>query len=298
MALAVTVAGRDGPRTLLESKGPGSGKRSIKRRCCHRVLSGYDLQRLWAYGLGPILCLVLLAGHIFLATRGTSSSSTSNYVAALSNSSFDDFVANNSDGALVNFYNTVCTHCHKFAPEFEAAAAGFEGNLFFASVNVDAEPELAVRYNVRRYPTVLWFRNGESVQELPPRTRTADKISEFVAWVRQPALIEFATRADLEDAVPTFRETLQSSLPPVICGFAGIDGSRAALEHAAEHLRGKTVFVFIVEAQEEGPFLRSFSHLEADDRTYEGPVSPDAVLQWVKSLLPHRDKDQDASMSD
>ena len=47
----------------------------------------------------------------------------------------------------------------------EGAVAGRDGKVLLAKVDVDAEPELAERYDVRGIPAVKAFRRGQVVRE-------------------------------------------------------------------------------------------------------------------------------------
>ena len=45
----------------------------------------------------------------------------------------------------------------------EELAGEFEGKVKFGKVNVDEQPELAMRYGVQSIPTLILFRGGEPV---------------------------------------------------------------------------------------------------------------------------------------
>jgi len=278
--MAKQVGGTD-PRTAANKNGAEEPKK-------------WGLQRLWVFFVGPVLIVAMGAGHFHLARREAAPSP----VTELTDDTFVKFIAKSPDGVLVDFYSPDCGHCQKLVPEFEASALEHSDSVPFATVNAEESVGLAKLYGIQRYPTVLFIQNAESVQELPPRSRTADKIKEFLAWVRQPALIEFESRAELEEAVPTFRETLSDALPPVIAGFAGKPGVRDAFERAATHFRGKTVFLWITEAKDEGPILASYSQTVEEDRTYDGPVSKEAVYDWVKEFIDKKDKEKEAARAE
>lgn len=60
---------------------------------------------------------------------------------------------------LLDFWATWCGPCQMIAPILEEIAEENE-HLILAKVNVDEEPELAIRYGISSIPTVLVFENG------------------------------------------------------------------------------------------------------------------------------------------
>lgn len=75
--------------------------------------------------------------------------------------SFDQALAESEGEALVvDFFATWCGPCRGMAPNINALAA--EGARI-AVVDVDANPDLAQRYQVEMLPTLLVFRDGEII---------------------------------------------------------------------------------------------------------------------------------------
>eukprot|EP00927_Polykrikos_kofoidii_P076427 TRINITY_DN73531_c0_g1_i1.p1 TRINITY_DN73531_c0_g1~~TRINITY_DN73531_c0_g1_i1.p1 ORF type:complete len:274 (-),score=46.87 TRINITY_DN73531_c0_g1_i1:60-881(-) len=212
-----------------------------------------------------------------------------------------DFLKANDNGALVYFYLPNCSHCEQLALELEQAVhqtQELEGEsaVAFGSVNADAEPEAARRFGLSQYPAVLWIRNGEIVNELEPTSRSVDKIIDFIHLVQQPAVIDFETHAEFEEAVPKFRETLQHRKSAVFAGFAGFSDVYDALNHAAHVFRGKAVFIYVREVGEtDGVALRSITHsAESDDAYTQMPVQRESVKMWVERVM--RGLKQEASL--
>ena len=67
---------------------------------------------------------------------------------------------------LVDFWAPWCGPCRAIAPAVEALAAKFQGRLKVTKVNVDENPLLATKYNVRGIPTLGFFRGGELVDQV------------------------------------------------------------------------------------------------------------------------------------
>ena len=67
---------------------------------------------------------------------------------------------------LADFWATWCAPCRRIAPILEDLAAEYEGRLKVAKVDVDADPTLADRYNVRSIPTLAVFKDGVLVERM------------------------------------------------------------------------------------------------------------------------------------
>jgi thioredoxin 1 len=62
---------------------------------------------------------------------------------------------------LVDFGAEWCGPCVAVAPVIRALALEYADRLTVATVDVDAEPQLAARYGVRSLPTVLLLEEGQ-----------------------------------------------------------------------------------------------------------------------------------------
>lgn len=61
---------------------------------------------------------------------------------------------------LVDFWAAWCGPCRMVAPVIEKVAQSVAGRAVVAKVDVDAQPQLAARYNIQSIPTVILFKNG------------------------------------------------------------------------------------------------------------------------------------------
>lgn len=68
--------------------------------------------------------------------------------------------------ALVDFWAPWCGPCRMIAPVIEELAEDFEGIAKICKVNTDEEQEIAVKYGIRSIPTILFFKNGEMVDQM------------------------------------------------------------------------------------------------------------------------------------
>ncbi|MFP3232963.1 MAG: thioredoxin [Sulfolobaceae archaeon] len=82
----------------------------------------------------------------------------------LDSSNFDSFI-NSHKVAVVDFWAEWCAPCLILAPIIEELAHDYP-QVGFGKVNSDENPDISARYGVMSLPTVIFFKNGEPVDEL------------------------------------------------------------------------------------------------------------------------------------
>ncbi|MEJ2770753.1 MULTISPECIES: thioredoxin [unclassified Stygiolobus] len=85
-------------------------------------------------------------------------------VAHLDSSNFDSFI-NSHKVAVVDFWAEWCAPCLILAPIIEELAHDYP-QVGFGKINSDENPDISARYGVMSLPTVIFFKNGEPVDEL------------------------------------------------------------------------------------------------------------------------------------
>ena len=66
---------------------------------------------------------------------------------------------------VVDFWADWCAPCKTLTPVLEQAIGDRNGEIALAKVDTDANPDLAMRYDVRGIPNVKAFRDGQVVDE-------------------------------------------------------------------------------------------------------------------------------------
>lgn len=103
----------------------------------------------------------------------------SDFIVDVSEADFEYEVLSYSQNVpvVVEFWATWCQPCKKLGPMLERLAQEAGGNFRLARVDVDANPNLALRYSVRSVPTVKAISQGQVVGEfagLQPEARVRD----------------------------------------------------------------------------------------------------------------------------
>ncbi len=81
-------------------------------------------------------------------------------IVTLTTSTFDETVAASDKPIIVDFWAEWCGPCKMIAPILGEIAAEQPG-LTVAKLNVDENPDIAMRFNVMSIPTLLVFHQGE-----------------------------------------------------------------------------------------------------------------------------------------
>ena len=76
---------------------------------------------------------------------------------------FEEMVIKNDKPVLVDFFADWCGPCRAVAPIIEELAGSFEGKALVGKLDVDANPNIAGKYEVMSIPTVILFDKGVEV---------------------------------------------------------------------------------------------------------------------------------------
>ncbi|GII95253.1 hypothetical protein Ssi02_54840 [Sinosporangium siamense] len=79
---------------------------------------------------------------------------------------FDELALSGDRPVLVDFWADWCPPCKMIAPVLEQLDVELGDRLTIAKINGDDHPQIAARYGVMAFPTLLLFRNGEVVRRI------------------------------------------------------------------------------------------------------------------------------------
>jgi thioredoxin 2 len=100
---------------------------------------------------------------------------------SLDTARFERHLAKSDVPLLVDFCAAWCGPCKAMAPEFEKAAAVIAPEVRLVKVNVDEEPALAQKYQVRSIPTLVLALHERELA----RSAGARSAAQLVEWVRR-----------------------------------------------------------------------------------------------------------------
>ncbi len=73
---------------------------------------------------------------------------------------FDDIVMKNDKPVLVDFWAPWCAPCKALAPTLDELAEEYADEMEIVKVNIDDNPKLAERFDVRGIPLLLIVKDG------------------------------------------------------------------------------------------------------------------------------------------
>ena len=86
-------------------------------------------------------------------------------ILTLTTATFDETVRSSDKPILIDFWAEWCTPCKMIAPIL-AELAKEQTSIQIAKLDVDSNPEIAMRFNVMSIPTLLVIQDGEIKKRL------------------------------------------------------------------------------------------------------------------------------------
>ena len=84
-------------------------------------------------------------------------------VVEITKDNFEHTVLKADKPVLVDFWAEWCGPCQMMGPIVDEVAEE-RNDIIIGKLNVDTQPEIALRYNVMSIPTLILFENGEEAQ--------------------------------------------------------------------------------------------------------------------------------------
>ena len=101
----------------------------------------------------------------------------------LTDDNFEDEVLESDQPVLVDFWAEWCGPCKMLEPVVEELADEYDGQAKIGKLDVDANQQVAMDYNIRSIPSLLFFKGGEVEEQVvgvASKKKLADKLDELV----------------------------------------------------------------------------------------------------------------------
>ena len=102
-------------------------------------------------------------------------------VKTVTDADFVSEIEQHQGAAVVDLWAAWCGPCRIIAPIVDDLAKEFDGRIKVAKLDVDANPQTMMRYNVRSIPTLLFFKDGKVVDTVVgayPRAALAARFAQ------------------------------------------------------------------------------------------------------------------------
>jgi len=85
----------------------------------------------------------------------------------VTDATFEGEVLKSETPVLVDFWAEWCAPCRAIAPIVKDLAEQYDGKIKVVKINIDESPLTPGNYGIRSIPTVLAFKDGQVVSQLP-----------------------------------------------------------------------------------------------------------------------------------
>ena len=87
-------------------------------------------------------------------------------VQTFTDGNFDDSVLKSGAPVLVDFWAEWCGPCKRLGPTVDALATEYAGKVTVGKLNVDENPTISSKFQIRGIPTILIFKGGQVVESV------------------------------------------------------------------------------------------------------------------------------------
>ena len=100
----------------------------------------------------------------------------SDLITNLDSNTFESTIKSSTVPVLVDFWAEWCGPCKMIGPVIDQVSSELGDQAKVGKVNVDEARELAVKYNVRSIPLLLFFKNGEVKDQIVGASVTKEQL--------------------------------------------------------------------------------------------------------------------------
>ncbi len=87
-------------------------------------------------------------------------------VIQLTDTNFETQIIKADKLALIDFWADWCGPCKMLSPILDELASDYADKIIVGKVDVDNNPQLSTKYNIKTIPTILIFKNGKILETL------------------------------------------------------------------------------------------------------------------------------------
>lgn len=84
----------------------------------------------------------------------------------VTDSTFEVEILKSDKPVMVDFWADWCMPCKMLAPTVDKIAKDYKDKLKVCKINVDSNQEVAASMGIRSIPTLIFFKNGEVVEQV------------------------------------------------------------------------------------------------------------------------------------
>ena len=102
---------------------------------------------------------------------------------AVTSATWDQEVKNSATLVLVDFWAVWCGPCRMVAPIVDELSKEYAGKLKVLKLNTDENPDIASRYKIMGIPTLMFFKNGQTIDQVVgavPKAQLKSKIDALL----------------------------------------------------------------------------------------------------------------------
>ncbi|MEA3297747.1 MAG: thioredoxin [candidate division Zixibacteria bacterium] len=101
----------------------------------------------------------------------------------ITDDTFEAEVLQSDKPVIVDFWAVWCGPCKMISPVLEEIAGDYPEQIKVAKLDVDSNNKTAGKYNIMSIPSVLFFKNGELVDQVVgavPKTQLIDRLKNVI----------------------------------------------------------------------------------------------------------------------